>query len=303
MPAPSIAPSGLPAFGDFAASPIASVIKSMYRIAGQFNDWLDEHIEDLKRSDNPLIASTGRVLEGAKFGFGVGYVASTALIAVGQYLLGNTFAAIAAVTSAAVMTNPIAMTCGAMGAIYFGWRALTDKEREQILERLAAGLALGVELIRAFVEFAIRSSRELLDTGQLETAKTFIKAQAEAFGRSLYDVTRQLGDLASDSAEAIAEKASNAAVAIKGVAGEVSSAVAGGASSAWDAVGGGVGRLRELAADAGRSLKRASAQPGPTTVPCEPHRALNDASVLPDRPASDSGPERQANATGSDGQQ
>lgn len=303
MPAPSIALSGLPSFGDFAASPIVSAIKAMYRAAGQFNDWLDEHIEELKRSDNPVIASTGRVLEGAKFGFGVGYVASTALIAVGQFLLGNTFAAVATVASAAVLSNPIAMTCAAIGAIYFGWKALTDKEREQILEHLAAGLALGVELIRAVVEFAIRRSRELLDSSQLETAKTFIKAQAEAFGRTLYDVTKQLGDLASDSAEAIAEKAGQAAVAIKGAAGKVGDAVAGGASSAQEAIGTGVARLRELASDAGKSLKRAAGPPVLTTVPWESGAGVDNAPVPPGAPDPQPGPARKAGATGSDPQQ
>lgn len=303
MPAPSIALSGLPSFGDFAASPIVSAIKAMYRAAGQFNDWLDEHIEDLKCSDDPLIASTGRVLEGAKFGFGVGYVASTALIAVGQFLLGNTFAAVATVASAAVLSNPIAMTCAAIGAIYFGWKALTDKEREQVLEHLAAGLTLGMELIRAVVEFAIRRSRELLDSSQLETAKKFIKAQAEAFGRTLYDVTKQLGDLASDSAEAIAEKAGQAAVAIKDAAGKVGGAVADGASSARGAIGAGVERLRELATDAGKSLKRASGPPGLTTVPFEPGATVDDAPVLRDTPDPEPGPAREVGAIGSDPQQ
>lgn len=304
MPAPTIALSAFPGFGGFAASAIVLTIKTMYRVAGQFNDWLDQHIEDLKLSDNPLIASTGRVLEGAKYGFGVGYVASTALIAVGQYLLGNTFAAVATVVSAGAVSNPIAMTCGAMGAIYFGWRALTDKEREQILEHLAAGLTLGVELIRAFVEFAIRRSRELLDSSQLESTKTFIKVQAEAFGRTLYDVTRQLGDLASDSAEAIAVKAGQAATTIKGAAGKVGSAVADGASSARGAVGAGVERLRTLAADAGKSLKRVSGPPGVTTVHFEPGAALDDAPVLPLPDASDleSGPARKAGAAESDPQ-
>lgn len=302
MPAPSIAVSALPSFGDFAASAIVSAIKTMYRAAGQFSDWLDEHIADLKRSDDPLIASIGRVLEGAKFGFGIGYVASTALIAVGQFLLGNTFAAVATVASAAVLSNPIAMTCAAIGAIYFGWKALTDKEREQILEHLAVGLTLGVELIRAVVEFAIRRSRELLDSSQLETAKTFIKAQAEAFGRTLYDVTKQLGDLASDSAEAITEKAGQAAVAIKDAAGKVGGAVADGASSAREAIGAGVDRLRELATDAGKSLKRASGPPVLTTVPWEPGAAVDDAPVL-DTPDPQPGPARKAGATGSDPQQ
>lgn len=295
--------SALPGFGGFATSPIVSTIKTMYRAAGQFDDWLDEHIEDLKRSGNALISSTGRVLEGAKFGFGVGYVASTAVIAVGQYLLGNTFAAVATVASAAVLSNPAAMTCAAIGAIYFGWKALTEKERDQILEHLAAGLKLGVEMIRAFVEFAIRRSRELLDPGQLEGTKKFIKAQAEAFGHTLYDVTKQMGDLASDSADAIAEKAGQAAVVIKDAAGKVGSAVADSANSARDAFGAGVERLRELATDAGKSLKRASGPPGLTNVPMEPGTPADRASALPDASDSQQGSARKTGATGSDPQQ
>jgi hypothetical protein len=298
-----VTPSAVPSFGEFTASPIVAAIKVMYRTAGQFNDWLDEHIEELKRSDNPLIASTGRVLEGAKFGFGVGYVASTALIAVGQYLLGNTFAAITTAASAAVLSNPIAMTCAAIGAIYFGWKALTDKEREQVLEHLAAGLTLGVEMIRAFVDFAIRRSRELLDPSQAEGAKKFIKAQAEAFGHTLYDVTKQIGDFASDSADSIAEKAGQAAVVIKDAAGKVGSAVADGASSARGAIGAGVERLRELATDAGKSLKRAGAPPALITAPCEPDAPVGNAPALPAMLDPQSGRARKADATGSGPQQ
>ena len=75
--------------GGFALSGMVLAIKTLYGIAGAINEFIDDHIEKLKASDNPLIASTGRVLEGAKYGFGVGYVSSVAIIAVGQVLLGN----------------------------------------------------------------------------------------------------------------------------------------------------------------------------------------------------------------------
>lgn len=285
MPTSSAAQPGLPNFVDFVESPIVSAIKALYHIGCEINAWLDEHIQNLKKSDNPVIAATGKVLEGAKFGFGVGYAASVALIAVGQFLLGNTFAAVSTVASAAALSNPIAMTCAATGAIYFGWKALSDKEREQILDHLAGGLNLGVELIRAVLEFAIRKSRELLDSSQLEAAKKYIKAQAGAFGRTLYDVTRQLGDLASDSAEVIVAKAEHAAGAIKGAAKKTGEAVAVGASSAREAIGAGLGRVRELAADA---VNRAS---GPTilsTVPIQPSASTVVAPLRPERPDSES---------------
>ncbi|WP_046115199.1 hypothetical protein [Aquincola tertiaricarbonis] len=254
----------------FATSKIVQGIKLIYQVAGDLNDWLDRHIEALKASDRPVIACTGRVLEAAKFGFGLGYIASTVLIAAGQMLLGNTFAAVAAVGSAAVLSNPIAMTCGAVGAIYFGWTALTDKEREQILERLASGLTLGLELIRSIVEFSVRKFGELLDSKQAEASKKFIKDFAEAFGRSLYDITRQVGDFASDSAELIAQRTGQAAAAIKDAAGKVGDVVASSASAAGEAIKAGASRVGELASDAGKAvLKRAAAAPVMTTVATE----------------------------------
>ena len=152
----------------FALSGMAQAIKALYHIVGEINEFIDDHIEKLKASDSPLIASTGRVLEAAKYGFGVGYMSSVAIIAVGQYLLGNTLAAAVTVATAATLTNPIAMTCAALGAIYYGWNALTDKERRQILESLSSGLAMGIELIRSLVEFVIRKSKDLMTSSQLE---------------------------------------------------------------------------------------------------------------------------------------
>lgn len=270
----------------FAASKIVQGIQAIYQVAGDLNDWLDRHIEALKASERPVIACTGRVLEAAKFGFGLGYIASTVLIAAGQMLLGNTFAAVAAVASAAVLSNPIAMTCGAVGAIYFGWNALTDKEREQILERLAAGMTLGLELIRSVVEFSIRKFGELLDSKQAEASKKFIKDFAEAFGRSLYDITHQIGDFASDSAELIAQRTGQAAVAIKDAAGRMGDVVASSASAAGEAIKAGASRVGELASDASKAvIKRATAAPVMTTVPTESpdsHKGV--------RPDDDKGP-------------
>jgi hypothetical protein len=126
-------------------------------------------------------------------------MSSVAIIATGQYLLGNTLAAATTVATAATLTNPIAMTCAALGAIYYGWNALTDKERAQLLEKLSSGLAMGVELIRSLVDFAIRKSKDLMTSNQLVDAKGYVKTQAALFGRSLYDITRKIGDAVKGS--------------------------------------------------------------------------------------------------------
>lgn len=196
--------------GGFALSVMAQAIKGLYQIVGAVNDYIDEHIATLKQSPNPTIACTGRVLEAARYGFGLGYMTSIAVIAVGQVLMGNTFAAGGTVVTGALLINPVAMTCAAVGAIYYGWNALTDKERAEILERLTAGLEMGVELIRSLIDFVIRTTKELLNSKQLVEFKEFIKTQAAQFGKSLYDITHKVGDLAKGAAEKAGELAERA---------------------------------------------------------------------------------------------
>lgn len=184
--------------------------KAAAEAAQDINSFLDRHIADLKQSDNPTIASTGRVLEAAKFGFGLGYVSSMAIIATGQLLLGNGLAAAGTVAAGVTLTNPIAMTCAAVGAIYYGWDALTDKERAAILDRLSVGLEMGVELIKSLVGFVIRMTKEFLSSKQLAEFKEFIKTQAAQFGKTLYDVTHAVGDLVKGAAERAVDLAGQA---------------------------------------------------------------------------------------------
>ncbi len=238
---------------DFGFSVMTRAIKTLYHIVGDINGFIDEHLEALKVSDNPLVASTGRVLQAAKYGFGLGYISSVSIIAVGQYLLGNTLSAVATVASAAVLSNPIAMTCAALGAIYYGWNALSEKEREQILDKLASGLSIGAELIRSLVEFVIRKSRDLMTPGQLDAFKEYVRAQAALFGRSLFDVTHRVGDLIKDSADRSGELLKEGAEKASETAGQ-----------AADAIGAAAKGLYESVSDAGTkvatSIKQAAKQ-------------------------------------------
>lgn len=224
-----------------ALAPMTLAIRALYRMgkavaetAQDINGFLDRHIADLKQSDNPTIASTGRVLEAAKFGFGLGYMSSVAIIATGQLLLGNGLAAVGAVATGVTLTNPIAMTCAAVGAIYYGWDALTDKERAAILDRLSAGLEMGIELIKSLVDFVVRKTKEFLSSKQLAEFKDFIKTQAAQFGKTLYDVTHAVGDLvkgaaekAGDLAKKTADLASDAAGKVADSASDVANVVTG----------------------------------------------------------------------------
>lgn len=224
-----------------ALAPMTLAIRALYGMgkaaaetAQDINGFLDRHIADLKQSDNPTIASTGRVLEAAKFGFGFGYMSSVAIIATGQLLLGNGLAAAGTVAAGVTLTNPIAMTCAAVGAIYYGWDALSDKERAAILDRLSAGLEMGVELIKLLVAFVIRMTKEFLSSKQLAEFKEFIKTQSAQFGKTLYDVTHAVGDLvkgaaekAGDLAKKTADLASDAAGKVADSASDVANVVTG----------------------------------------------------------------------------
>ena len=197
---------------------MAEAIKSVYGIANDINDFLNEHIEEMKGSENPTISRTGRVLEMAKFGFGVGYITPVVVIAVGQLLLGNTLAAAATITTAATLSNPIAMTCAAVGAIYYGWGALTDTERNEILEKISKGLEVGLGFIKSVIRFVTEKTRELLDSKNLEEIKKYISTTAGNFGKSLGAITHKFADRASDTyntvkskSNAILEKTGNVA--------------------------------------------------------------------------------------------
>lgn len=185
----------------FALSQMASAIKGMYNMVGDVNDYVDGHLEQMKKSENATISKTGTVIERAKFGFGLGYMSSIAIIATGQLLLGNTLSAVATAATAVTMTNPIAMTCAAVGAIYYGWGALSTAEQDAILDKLRKGLEIGVETIKAIIAFVIRVTKEVLSPENIAEFKAFIKTYAGKFGKSLSDVTGKMLDILKDAAD------------------------------------------------------------------------------------------------------
>ena len=194
----------------FTLSAMAQAIKTIYGMVGEINDELNKHIEAMKGSENPTISRTGRVLEMAKFGFGLGYISSIVIIAVGQLLVGNTLAAGNAIVTGATLTNPLAMTCAAFGAIYYGWGALSDLERNEMLEKLSKGLDVGIELIKSIVRFVTDKMKELLSSKNIEELKKFVATAATAFGKTLGDVTHKVTDVVSDTFDAVKKKSGEA---------------------------------------------------------------------------------------------
>lgn len=189
----------------FALSPMAQVIGVMYQITKDINDGINDLIEDMKRSENTTISRTGRVLEGAKYGFGIGYMTPVVVIAAGQFLLGHP---ILAIKGAAIMAfpNPVSMTCAAVGAILYGWNALTPQEREETLEKLSKGLEVGIELIKSIIRFVIEKTKEILSAENIEELKKYIESVAATFGKKLSDVTRKVTDIVSDGYDTLKKK-------------------------------------------------------------------------------------------------
>jgi len=68
-------------------SVMGQAVAALYGITSRINDFVNQHLEDMKASSNPTVERTGRILEMAKYGFGLGYLSSVTVIAVGQFLL------------------------------------------------------------------------------------------------------------------------------------------------------------------------------------------------------------------------
>lgn len=177
---------------------VAAVLRMLYGAAAAANDFVDRHIRELEASALPMVQATGRVLRAAKSGFAIGYMASTAIVAVGQLLLGHPLLAGLTVVSSTVLLNPVAVSCGAVGAIVYGWGALRDQERTAILERTSEILDLTLEMVRGVIGFVLEQMRTIARTDAYREIKSFVKQQAEEFGKTLGEVTGNVKDRARD---------------------------------------------------------------------------------------------------------
>jgi len=254
-------PAPIPPNPAFELNPIAMAIKALYGVAKGLNDFLDGHIEDMKRSDNSTISRTGRVIDGAMTGFGIGYVIPVTIIAAGQFLLGNTFSAVTTVATAAILSNPIAMTCGAVGAIIYGWNALSDVEREEILDKLTKGLAIGIELVKSIIRFVIDEAKALLSSDNLREMKAFVSSAAATFGRTLGDITKKISDVATDTFKVVRKKSGEAAGKAADIASDAYDTMKETAGKAADLASETYGSVKETAGKASDSVKKKLRKP------------------------------------------
>lgn len=189
-----------------ASNVMVGSIKALYGMAISINDFFDDQIEEMKGKENTTVSQTGRVLEAAKSGFGIGFISPVVVIATGQLILGNPLTAVGVVVTAPL--NPIAMTCAAVGAVYYGWNALNDQEKTELLDKLSEGLEIGVELIKSIIRFVIEKTKKFLSADNLDEIKKYISRAADTFGRKLSDVTGTIGDKLSDAGDVIVKKTS-----------------------------------------------------------------------------------------------
>ena len=156
--------------------------------------FFDTQFQTMKASDNAIVEQTGRILEAATLGYGIGYIAPVAIIAAGQLILGNPLGAIGTVGSAAILANPIAATCAAAGALYYGYAAMTNAERTQLIESLAQGLKVGTQLVLSILDFFLTEMKKALSSDMLSELKASVAEYAATFGNGIADITRTVAD-------------------------------------------------------------------------------------------------------------
>lgn len=228
------------------SSPIAVAISAIYGVASAgvsaavaggvaLNSFLNDHIRSMKESENPTISRTGRVFEMVKFGFGVGWGTGIAVIAAGQLILGNNILT-TTWTIATAPINPVALTCAAMGAVYYGWNALSDEERTEILEKLSAGLEIGIAFINSIIQFVLDACKKIFSSENLDELKQFVGKCAAQFGKTLSSITHKLSDAVFDTYTFIKKKSEDAYDATKEMAGIAYEAVTDSAESVSNAI-------------------------------------------------------------------
>jgi hypothetical protein len=197
------------------SNPIVDAIKALYGVTSGINTFIDDHLKKLKEHANETISATGRVLESAKAGFGIGYITPLVLTATGQFLLGNNLAAISTVASGLAFSNPLAMTCAAIGAIYYGWQALTEDEKNAILDRLTQAFEVGAELIKSMISYVISSLSSIFSKENFTELKNFIASAAENFDKTLTDITRDIKDKFFEVINRVGDAINDASTTVK----------------------------------------------------------------------------------------
>lgn len=168
-----------------------TALSNLYGFTASAAHFAVQHIETLKSADNLLANRCGAILEAANAGFGVGTETALVLIGIGQSLLGNPLAGGAVLPAGG---NPIVMTCAAIGAIHYGWKAMSAAEREQLLATVSKAFEIGVEFVRSLTRFAVDMIKALMSAANMAELKAMVAEAAATFGRRLSQITRATSD-------------------------------------------------------------------------------------------------------------
>lgn len=193
-------------------TPGTQALAQIYGFASSAAQFVFEHIDVLKQADNVLANRCGQVLEAANDGFGMGAETSLIIIGLGQALLGNPLTAGPVVAAG---SNPVILTCAAIGAVHYAWKAMSDSEREMILKVVGTAFNVGVELIRSIAAFSFSVIQNLMSRENFEELKRMVSSVAILFGRHLSDVTRALSDRIAEGAHLVYSTAGGVASATR----------------------------------------------------------------------------------------
>lgn len=173
--------------------------------------FLLSHIETLRQSENALANRCGAVLEAAHAGFQVGSETSLIVIGLGRTVLGG---GVAPVTAVGAVTNPIALTCAAIGAIHYGWNALSEEERTAITDHVSKTFSVGREIVRSLADFVLRTIKASLSQDNIAELKRVVSEGASAFGRRIGDITHSISDRSRDLYDRTSGRLSGLAAAV-----------------------------------------------------------------------------------------
>ena len=194
---------------DIAASAGVKSLSQLYNFTADAARFAVSHIDTLKAADNAIANRCGQLLEAANEGFGLGNETALVLIGVGQHLLGNPLTAVAA--SGAAAANPVVMTCAAIGAIHYGWNAMSQDERDVLLKAVSGAFRVGTEFIRSLATFAFDMIKALMSAENIAELKKVVATAAAAFGTKLSEITHALSDRIAEGSTYAAAVAGNAA--------------------------------------------------------------------------------------------
>jgi len=195
-----------------AGSTGANSLSQLYGFTVEAARFAVSHIDTLKAADNAIANRCGQLLEAANEGFGLGNETALVLIGVGQQLLGNplTGGAMGAAGTAA-LANPVVMTCAAIGAIHYGWNAMSQDERDAVLKVVGGAFRVGVEFIRSLANFAVDMIKSLMSAENIAELKKMVADTAAAFGTRLSQITRAVSDRLVEGSTYAASVAGSAA--------------------------------------------------------------------------------------------